>query len=129
VLNYRLVHSETNMPVKEKNERAKDTAHARNLVATLVSLAIADGKQAIACVRTNAAAFGVAPGKIGIMGFSAGGTIAVAAAFDYTATNRPDFVVPVYAYVPPMLPMVMQKDTPPVFIAAATDDDLHAHEY
>ena len=125
VLNYRLVHSETNMPMKEKDQRAKDTALAQKLFTALVPLAIADGKQAIAYVRNNAAAFDIAPNKIGIMGFSAGGTVATAAAFDYTAVNRPDFVAPIYAYVPPTLPMVMQKDTPPAFIAAASDDDLH----
>ena len=125
VLNYRLVHSNTNMPIKEKDERAKDTTNARKLITPVVLMAITDGKQAISYVRKHAAELGVNPGKIGIMGFSAGGTVATAAAFDYTADSRPDFIAPVYAYVPPVLPMVMQKNTPPAFIAAATDDELH----
>jgi len=125
VLNYRLLHSNTNTPIKEKEERAKDTLNARKLITPVVFMAIADGKQAISYVRKHATELGINPGRIGIMGFSAGGTVATAAAFDYTADNRPDFIAPVYAYVPPVLPMVMQQNTPPAFIAAATDDELH----
>jgi acetyl esterase/lipase len=125
VLEYRLVHSETNLPVKEKNDRVKDTAIAKKLFTALVPLAIADAKQAIIYVRSHAALFGITPNKIGIMGFSAGGTLATAAAFGYTPENKPDFLVPIYAYVPPALSMTMQTDAPPIFIAAASDDELH----
>jgi acetyl esterase/lipase len=125
VLRYRLVHSQTNMPVQEKNERVKDTALARKLFTELVPLAIADAKQALSYIRSRAAFFGIAPDRIGIMGFSAGGTLAAAAAFDYSPQNKPDFVAPIYAYVPPALSMTMQKDSPPIFIAAASDDELH----
>jgi acetyl esterase/lipase len=125
VLQYRLVHMETNLPIKEKNERAKDTINSRKLVAALIPLAIADGKRAIAYVRENASMLNVSPNKIGIMGFSAGGTVATAAAFNYSDANKPDFVGMIYAYVPRNLPMAMQPDSPPAFIAAATDDELH----
>jgi acetyl esterase/lipase len=53
--------------------------------------------------------------------------VASAAAFNYTPDNRPDFVAPIYAYVPP-LPGGFDKvadDAPPLFLAAATDDGLH----
>ncbi|HLX92073.1 MAG TPA: alpha/beta hydrolase [Puia sp.] len=125
VLKYRLVHSETIFPVKEKNEKVKDTANARKAFMTLIPLAIADAKEAIAYVRKRAHLFGLAPNKIGIMGFSAGGALATAVAFDYTPANKPYFVAPIYAYVPPFLSMSVQKDSPPLFIAAASDDELH----
>lgn len=125
VLQYRLVHSETSMPIQEKDERAKDTAGSRRLFIQLVPLAIADAKQAITFVRRHAAELRVAPNRIGIMGFSAGGTLAVAAAFGYTVDNRPDFVAPIYAFVPPTLSLTVLKDEPPAFIAAASDDELH----
>ncbi|HEX9511942.1 MAG TPA: alpha/beta hydrolase [Puia sp.] len=124
LLKYRVVHSETNHPMWEKNERKMDTGNVR-LLTTVVYLAIADARQAITYVRKHAAELGVAPDKIGIMGFSAGGTLASASAFDYTIESRPDFVAPVYAYVPPALPMIVPKDAPPLFITAATDDELH----
>ena len=125
VLKYRVVHSETNHPMQEKNERMKDTANARRLLTPVVPMGIADAKQALAYVRKHAGELGVAPDKIGIIGFSAGGTLATASAFDYTVEDRPDFVAPIYAYVPPFLPMTVLKDAPPLFIAAATDDELH----
>ena len=125
VLKYRLVHSETDNPMKEKNEKMKDTGNLVKLFAPLVPLAIADAKQAIVYVHKHAGELGVASNKVGIMGFSAGGTLATASAFDYTVENRPDFVAPIYAYVPPALPMTVLKDAPPIFIAAATDDELH----
>jgi acetyl esterase/lipase len=125
VLEYRLVHSETNMPVKEKNDLVKDTLKAKMLFTSLVPLAIADAKQALLYVRAHAASLGIAENRIGIMGFSAGGTLATAAAFDYTPENRPDFVAPIYAYVPPSFSLKMKKDSPPIFIAAASDDELH----
>ncbi|MDR3714299.1 MAG: alpha/beta hydrolase [Puia sp.] len=125
LLKYRLVHSETDHPMKEKTERMKDPAAAANLLTPLVPLAIADARQAITYVRAHAAELGVSPDKIGIIGFSAGGTLATASAFDYTPSNRPDFVAPIYAYVPPTQLLTVPRDAPPLFVAAATDDDLH----
>ena len=124
VLKYRVAHCETKSPMKEKNERIADSS-LRKIVAPVVPLSIADGKQAIIYVRNHTAEFKIAANRIGIIGFSAGGTLAVADAFDYSPENRPDFVVPVYAFVPPTLPMTMDQDAPPVFIVAANDDELH----
>jgi acetyl esterase/lipase len=125
VLKYRVVHSETSHPMQEKTERMKDTANARRLVTPVVVAAIADGKQALAYVRRHAHELGVDPNKIGIIGFSAGGALASASAYDYTIDNRPDFIAPIYPFVPPSLPTTVPKDAPPLFIAAATDDEYH----
>ena len=89
-------------------------------------MAIEDGKQAIIYVRKHAKEFNISPDKIGIMGFSAGGALATASCFGYTEVNKPDFVAAIYPYVPPFLgPAPVPKDAPPLFIAAATDDDYH----
>jgi acetyl esterase/lipase len=125
VLKYRLVHSETGHPLKELIERRKDTANSAKLFVQAVPLAVADGRQAMIYVRKHAAEFGADPNKIGIIGFSAGGTLAVSNAYDYTPENRPDFVVSMYAYTPPAWSMNVPKDAPPLFIAAATDDEYH----
>jgi acetyl esterase/lipase len=111
--------------MQEKTERAKDTANARRLVAPVVAAAIADGKQALAYVRSHARELNLNPDKIGIMGFSAGGALASASVFDYTPGTRPAFAAPIYPYVPPFLPQAVPKDAPPLFIAAATDDEYH----
>jgi acetyl esterase/lipase len=124
VLEYRVAHCVTNDPMKEKLNRISDSS-LKKLVTPVVSLSMADGKQAIVWLREHAAEFKIYPNRIGIIGFSAGGTLAVADAFNYTKKSRPDFVVPVYAFVPPGLPMNMKEDAPPVFIVAANDDELH----
>jgi acetyl esterase/lipase len=91
----------------------------------LIPLAIQDARTAIAYVRSHAAEYGVDPNKIGIVGFSAGGTLTESSTFNYDANNRPDFVAPIYAYVPAGQNMEVPKDAPPMFLAAATDDQLH----
>jgi acetyl esterase/lipase len=125
ILQYRVVHSETSHPMQEKTERMKDTANARRLVTPVVAMAIADGRQALTYVRQHARELGIDPDKIGIIGFSAGGALASASAFDYTTDNRPDFIAPIYPFVPPFLSAPPPKDAPPLFIAAATDDEYH----
>jgi len=125
VLQYRVVHSETTHPMQEKTERMKDTANSRRLLTPVVPMAIADGRQALTYVRKHARELGINPDKIGIIGFSAGGALASASAFDYTIDNRPDFVAPIYPFVPSTLTMTVPKDAPPLFIAAATDDEYH----
>jgi len=103
----------------------KDPKNAAALVGPLLPLAIADARASIVYVRQHAAELGVAPNRIGIMGFSAGGTLAAASVFNYTVENRPDFVAPIYPYVPPGQLTEVMKDAPPMFVAAASDDELH----
>lgn len=123
VLKYRLARSLTTDPVAEMtgkwgkpefNEAIKNT----------IPLCVADGKAAIAYVRAHADEYGVDPHKIGIAGFSAGGTVAASAAFNYTAQNRPDFIAPVYPFFPPEMVTKIAADAPPLFVVAATDDGL-----
>jgi acetyl esterase/lipase len=125
VLKYRVIHSETSDPMKERNERMKDTAKVAALFTPIVMLGIADAKQSITYLRAHADKFGIKRDRIGILGFSAGGTLAVASAFNFTIANKPDFDAPIYAFVPPSFSLVVSSDAPPVFIAAATDDELH----
>lgn len=124
VLKYRLAHTLGNDPVGEwvaglgtKEGRTKDSA--------AIVLAIADGKAAIAYVRQHAAEYNIKPDQIGMIGFSAGGTVTASAAFNYTPENKPDFVAPIYAYMPPQLMGAVANDAPPMFIAAASDDNLN----
>ena len=56
-------------------------------MAPAVKLAMADGNAAIGYVRRQAAEYGVNPERTGSVGFSAGGTVAVA--MNYTAAGRP----------------------------------------
>mgnify|MGYP003577982049 CR=1 FL=1 len=57
-------------------------------------------------------------------GFSAGGTVAASVAFQYTAESRPAFVGPIYAYMGAVKATDLPAHAPPLFVAAATDDQL-----
>jgi endo-1,4-beta-xylanase len=104
-----------------------------------------DIQQAIRLVRAHAALWHIDPKKIGVMGFSAGAELTMAAAIQYPdfdaknnaptdplagVSSRPDFVAAIYpgpslftkGGTPPI-----PKDTPPSFIAGAGfQDKIHA---
>ena len=65
---------------------------------------IDDAHQAIRYVRGHAAEFRIAPDRLGIWGFSAGGHLAATAATHFDAGTRPDFLIlcyPVITLAPP----------------------------
>jgi acetyl esterase/lipase len=124
VLKYRLQHCLTNNPIGELVEKQPNSEKFNKDIEPLVAMDIADGKAAVAFVRDHAAEYGVKPDQIGIMGFSAGGTVATGVAMTYDAKNRPDFVAAVYPYVGSFGNPAVPVDAPPLFIAAAADDNF-----
>jgi acetyl esterase/lipase len=125
VLKYRLVHSLTDDPVKELMAGLSNPKKFDEDNAAVVPLCIEDAREALTYIRKHASDWNLLSNKIGIIGFSAGGTLAEATAFDYTQENRPDFIAPIYAYVPPEQNITPAKDAPPLFMVAASDDQLH----
>lgn len=128
ILKYRVAHSNTDDPMADMIAgltpgSKRKTEYEAEIRAT-VPLVIADGKAAITYVRKHASEFGINPKRIGIIGFSAGGTVAASSAFNYTKENRPDFVAPVYAFMPPELISTVMVDAPPLFLVCASDDQL-----
>ena len=123
VLKYRLIHLLSNDPTAEfaakmgKKEFEDD-------VTKVMPLVIADGRNAIAYVRKHVAEYNLDANRIGIMGFSAGGTVASSTLFDYTKENRPDFAAPIYPFFPSTMIGSVAKDAPPIFIVTASDDGL-----
>jgi acetyl esterase/lipase len=79
-----------------------------------------DGRQAIRVARQRATEFRINAQRIGIMGFSAGGGIAVNAALEHDQQSRPDFVGGIYAGY--RLVNAIPSDLPPLFLAIADDD-------
>jgi acetyl esterase/lipase len=102
-----------------------------------------DAQRAVSLVRSRAAEWSIDPRRIGIVGFSAGGHLAIATATGFAKRKyepidavdrvscRPDFAVMCYSgylkakdknelapgiHIPP--------DTPPVFLAHASDDRI-----
>lgn len=89
-----------------------------------VTMSVADGGEAVKYVRAHAAEYGIDPGKIGIVGYSAGGTVTGSVAQTYSKDSRPDFVAPIYAYVKAMIGDKVPDDAPPMFLAWASDDPI-----
>jgi predicted peptidase len=123
VLRYRLVHSNTDNPVKEMNDKWGSKAFDEENAA-IAPLCIADGRTAIAWVRKHHVDYNLDPNRIGIMGFSAGGFVAAAAAYNYDSTNKPNFIAPIYAYFPKEMQSKLAKDAPPLFAVVASNDGL-----
>ncbi len=100
-----------------------------------------DAQRALSLVRSRAKEWGIDPKRIGIVGFSAGGHLAAAAAMNsdkraYEAVDeldrescRPDFAIPLYSgYLVGndndllSADMRVSKETPPILLVHATND-------
>jgi acetyl esterase/lipase len=122
VLKYRLVKLEGKDPFGKMMENAKNFDVLESIMAPVVPLAIADGKEAMKYLRSNATALGFNKDRIGVVGFSAGGTIAAAIALDKDV--RPLFSAPIYPYLNPLMKTPIPADPSPIFIAVTQDDDF-----
>lgn len=111
------------------------------------AVALQDAQRAIRLVRAQAELFGIAPDKIGVLGFSAGGHLAALASTAQATPSYkpidevdevsvlPDFSVLIYpAYtadkdgkVDPLL--IEEKPSVPTFIATAADDPFTREQY
>ncbi len=105
-----------------------------------------DAQRAMGIIRHHAAEWGIKPDRLGILGFSAGGNLAVVTALHANERTykedpsldmdaRPSFAVPVYpAYLvdndkaPTALKpeIVVPKDAPPICLLHASDDKITA---
>ena len=107
--------------------------------------ALCDVQRTIGLLRRDAKKYGIDPGKVGVIGFSAGANLAVRAATNWRTRRyervddaddfscRPDFQLPIYPW--DLLPKPgkgsaytlkadypVDRETPPAFIAQAQDD-------
>jgi acetyl esterase/lipase len=84
-----------------------------------LDLAVQDGVQAMKVVRQSADEFGVNPGRIGMIGFSAGAGLTVGAALS-DPSGRPNFAAAIYGGDRMATPA--DASMPPLFIAVSQDD-------
>ena len=97
-------------------------SYAETVVAAIGPLVMADGQQAVRLVRARAAEWGIAPNRIGMLGFSAGGMVATSVALTHDAESRPDFLAAIYAA--PCAEVPVPADAPPLFALSAADDPM-----
>ncbi len=121
VLKYRLMETRTEQPLVELFTR-KDLKAA---IATGFKNAAPDGLAAVRHVREHATDYGVDPKHVGIIGFSAGGMVALAVALRGEGSSRPDFAATIYgAYDLAEYGDKVRPDAPPLFVLVAQDDPL-----
>jgi acetyl esterase/lipase len=99
-----------------------------------IPMALQDAQRAISIVRYNANDYGIDPDKIGVLGFSAGGNLAVlmSTAFKHRSydpideidrvSSRPDFAIPVY---PGHMTMEHKNKTPRAIAAQELNSDIN----
>jgi len=122
VLKYRLAHTGDDA-TQEFLTLYTDHEKFEQMREKVEPMAIDDGLAAVAYVRQHASEFAVSSDRVGIIGFSAGGAVTSGVAFQYKPEGRPAFVAPIYAG-PVLKDVSVPADAPPMFIAAATDDQL-----
>src|SRR5215469_2055053 len=121
VLKYRLAHTGEDA-TQEFIALYADKPKFDEMMKNVTPLALADGLAAVAYVRQHASEWGISPDRVGIIGFSAGGFIAAQVAVQYAPQGRPAFAAVIYGGL--MKDAQAPTDAPPLFIAAATDDNL-----
>jgi len=122
-----------------------------------VPMALQDAQRAISLIRSRASELGIHPGRIGVMGFSAGGNVAVLASTRFSQRSykpideidqvgcRPDFAVPCYpghmvmthknkrpwqtAHLELNTDIPISQSIPPTFLVHAQDDPVDPYYY
>jgi len=84
---------------------------------------MADGIQALKVVRQHAAEWGIAPHRVGFLGFSAGAMVTSGTLLQEDAAQRPSFAGLIYGGPFGAMPAI-PATLPPMFLAWAQDDDL-----
>jgi acetyl esterase/lipase len=135
VLKYRLTDTGTDEEFAQSQARGRGAGRGAGAPARggepagqneIRAMAAADGLQAIKVVRQRAAEWRLDPNKIGIMGFSAGGYVAVEAALQHTPETRPDFVASIYGCCIVPSEIKLPGDAPPIFFLHAYNDPVSA---
>ncbi len=81
----------------------------------VLELAVADAQAALLLIRQRASDWHIDPDRVGIIGFSAGGGVAVGTALAARPNASPDFLVSLYG--PSLQDVNVPEQAPPLFIA------------
>jgi dienelactone hydrolase len=84
----------------------------------VLKLAVRDAQTAMRMVRADAAKLRINPARIGLIGSSAGGGVAIGALLAHQSEATPAFIVSLYG--PALQDVVVPADAPPLFIATET---------
>ena len=125
VLKYRLNQTPQDLAGYEQAMREMFSGAARprmkpeDMMANLAPQ-LADSRAAFALIRRRAAEWRVDPGRIGMVGFSAGAMLTMATTLA-GQDAKPAFIGDIYGS---LAPVTVPADAPPMFVALAADDPL-----
>lgn len=126
VLKYRLNQTPRDMPAFERSMREMFSGAARpprpapGAAITGLAPQIADARAAFALIRSRAKEWRIDPGRVGMIGFSAGAMLTIATTLA-GQDAKPAFIADIYG---PLAPVTVPADAPPLFVALAADDPL-----
>ena len=86
---------------------------------SIIQLAAQDAKAAIRMVREHTEEWNISKDKIGYLGFSAGGGVAIAATMSADSMERPDFLCTNFG--PSLMLVTVPQDAPPLLIMTRAD--------
>lgn len=122
LLKYRVARSVTEDPWNELMDVMKTPATWKKEIQTIKPLALADVKAAMLYIQKNAAKFNVDTSKIGVLGFSAGSSLALNLVCE--PEHMPAFAGILNIGIAGQAGKAIPENAPPVFIAGALDDKL-----
>lgn len=114
--------------LKYRLAREKDSTY------TIEGTELGDVQRAMRVVRSRAAEWRIDSNRVGVLGFSAGGELAILASTHYDAgdanaadpgdrfSSKPDFQGLLYPGIPAAMSFSFSKETPPAFIACGASD-------
>lgn len=124
VLKYRLVPTGVDGVQDITDDGQGNPSKIEECVAPVLLLSVADGLAANTYIQSNAERMQRDPNKIGVRGFSVGGAVTMGVTFNYSETNRPNFIVPVYLWMTVLGDYEVPKDAPPMVVICACDNPL-----
>lgn len=101
-----------------KNANANPAPNDKGLSEVLV-MGVADAQSAMRIVRKNASAWKIDPKRVGFLGISAGGGVAVGAALAPAGEAYPDFLISFYG--PSLQDVSVPAHAPPLLMGVAAD--------
>jgi acetyl esterase/lipase len=121
----------TSLVLKYRTNTPQGPDQTRFDFETYIPEVVKDGRKAVQLLRDRSHELGLDPGKIGMMGCSAGGHLTIKTALsgsedagmDAAADGIPDFLGLIYPGIPDDLPPAPPAGFPPAFIILGLDDN------
>jgi acetyl esterase/lipase len=124
LLKYRLIQLQTNNHWQEVMAGTRDTILYRKKLNIVSPLATSDVVAAVRHVRQHAEQYKIDRNRVGLIGFSAGAVMSLNVIYNADLDAVPDFAAINSGVMKTVKKALFKNKVPPLFIAAAADDQL-----